>query len=82
MADRIYKIDCQLKPMQWHVNRKKNVYMHREGLCYDFLMHINLILRQPHLLAHPVKDALLWEMIRHSSVKEMNKAADCVLVDA
>jgi len=52
-----------------------------EGFYYDFPMHSNLIQRQPHLLAHPVTAALLWEMIRHSSVKELRKAADCGLVD-
>jgi hypothetical protein len=34
-----------------------------------------------HLLAHPIMAALLWEMIRHFSVKELRNAADCGLVD-
>jgi hypothetical protein len=61
--------------------KKKCIYIHIEGFCYDFPMHSNLIHRQPHLLAHPVTAALLWEMKRHSSVKELRKAADCGLVD-
>jgi len=31
------------------------------------------------MLAHPITAALLWEIIRHSSVKELRKAADCGL---
>lgn len=80
MADRIYKIDCQLKPMQWHVYREKNVYIHIEGFCYDFPMHSNLI-DSLHLLEYPITAALLWEMLRHSLVKELRKAADCGFVD-
>jgi len=56
------------------------VYIHIEGFCYDFPMHSNLI-DSLHLLAHPITATLLWEMIRHSSVKELRKAADWGIVD-
>jgi hypothetical protein len=60
--------------------QKKIVYTHIEGFCYDFPMHSNLI-HSLHLLAHPITAALLWEMLRHSSVKELRKVADCGFVD-